>query len=413
MSDSLWSIISWILIVVLVGFSGLFSGLNLGLMGLDLNNLLIFKESDNWSHKVCATKIEPLRRTGNWLLCTLLLGNVVVNSGLTILLAEKSSGLIGLALSTFLITLFGEILPQALCSRYALQIGAKTIWIVKILMGLMAIIAYPISICLDWILGEEITEPYTNKELQKFVDIQAQSKYSEIDGSTSKMVKSVLRSKNEIVNKYMTKWDDVEWLNSNDKLTVNILEKISKNGYSRIPVFDDNMIYKGLLYAKDLILFDLNQSNDTMTVKQIINKIKHKPQLILSTNDTLQNALKKFVETKNHLAFVRDDIKNDETNKKIQILDETKEEEMESLCIDKEGKSDKYIGIITLEDVTEHILDEEFEDEYDDTDFNEFNVNQMRSLQSEASISPNIEQDNDVFDDDDDDETILLNKKIK
>lgn len=54
------------------------------------------------------------------MLCTLLVGNVMVNAGISILTADITSGVIGFVVSTVLITLFGEIIPQAICSRHAL-----------------------------------------------------------------------------------------------------------------------------------------------------------------------------------------------------------------------------------------------------------------------------------------------------
>ena len=169
-----WIVVEWILIAILVLMSGLFSGLNLGLMGLDPIGLQIVMASDNHKNRDCARKIEPLRKRGNWLLCTLLIGNVAVNSALSILLADKTSGITGFFVSTSIITVFGEIVPQALCSRYALEIGAKTIWIVWPLMWIMAVIAFPIAFLLDKLLGEELGTVYTNKELQKLVDIHAE-----------------------------------------------------------------------------------------------------------------------------------------------------------------------------------------------------------------------------------------------
>lgn len=67
-----------------------------------------------------ARKIAPIRANGNLLLCTLLLGNVAVNALLSILLADIAGGLIGFLVSTAVITIFGEIVPQSTCSRYAL-----------------------------------------------------------------------------------------------------------------------------------------------------------------------------------------------------------------------------------------------------------------------------------------------------
>ena len=131
-------------IIVLICFSGLFSGLTLGLLGLDLIGLEIVMEAGSEEEKEYASIIYPLRKNGNLLLCTLLLGNVAVNALLSILLADLTSGLVGFLVSTILIVIFGEIVPQASCSRYALYIGAKTVPLVKIILMCLYIFAKPI-----------------------------------------------------------------------------------------------------------------------------------------------------------------------------------------------------------------------------------------------------------------------------
>lgn len=86
-------IAEWIAIIILIILSGLFSGLNLGLMGLDPVDLEVVIAGKREPNSTYAKKIKPLRDQGNWLLCTLLLGNVAVNTALSILLADKSDAL--------------------------------------------------------------------------------------------------------------------------------------------------------------------------------------------------------------------------------------------------------------------------------------------------------------------------------
>lgn len=114
-------------------FSALFSGLNLGLMSLDRTELKasvkcvkkihfkkiiffclvkILKNTGTGKERKYAAKIQPVRDHGNFLLCSILLGNVLVNSTFTILLDSLSTGLIAVISSTILIVLFGEITPQ-------------------------------------------------------------------------------------------------------------------------------------------------------------------------------------------------------------------------------------------------------------------------------------------------------------
>merc|ERR1712086_37344 len=142
-------------IVFLIMLSGLFSGLTLGLLSLDVNQLEVVIEAGDPNQVKWATAILPVRKRGNWLLCTLLLGNVAVNALLSILLADMTGGLMGFLVSTALIVIFGEIIPQATCARYGLAIGYYTLPITLVIMACMSVGAYPISIALDYILGHE------------------------------------------------------------------------------------------------------------------------------------------------------------------------------------------------------------------------------------------------------------------
>ena len=131
-TDATFETFRWISIVLLVCMSGLFSGLTLGLLGLSALDLeILIQGSKDEATIKDAKKILTVRRDGNKLLCTLLFGNVLVNSAFTILLGESFGGLYGLIGSTFVIVIFGEIIPQAACHRYAIQVGARAVPIVK------------------------------------------------------------------------------------------------------------------------------------------------------------------------------------------------------------------------------------------------------------------------------------------
>ena len=156
--------VSWqqyVVIFILAIMSGMFSGLNLGLLGLDVKNLELltkgpFNDEDEAKTAEYANKILPIRRRGNLLLCTILLGNVTVNSGLSILMGDLTSGIWGLIISTAIITVFGEIIPQAICTRYGLFVGAHTTWFIYLFMFVTFPISFPISAILDKVLGEEV-----------------------------------------------------------------------------------------------------------------------------------------------------------------------------------------------------------------------------------------------------------------
>ena len=157
---------------VLIALAALFSGLTLGVLGLDLNELEIIKSAGAPTQRRQAALIQPVRAQGNLLLCTLVLGNIAVQSLTSIVLAGLTNGYVGFALSTALVFVFGEVAPQAVFTRYALAIGARAVPIVRALMFLFWPIAKPLALCLDYALGAEMGTSYSRAEFMKLVALQ-------------------------------------------------------------------------------------------------------------------------------------------------------------------------------------------------------------------------------------------------
>lgn len=100
------------IIVICLCFSSLFSGLNLGLMSMDRTELKILCNTGTEREKKYAKTIQPVRDHGNYLLCSILFSNVLVNSLFTILLDDLTTGVYAVIFATLAIVIVGEISPQ-------------------------------------------------------------------------------------------------------------------------------------------------------------------------------------------------------------------------------------------------------------------------------------------------------------
>ncbi|XP_053203264.1 unextended protein-like [Panonychus citri] len=326
-----------IAIIVLLCLTALFAGLNLGLMSLDKNELQVVAIKGSDSERAHAKAIGPLRRRGNFLLCTILLSNVCINATVTVLIEELTSGPIAVIASTLAITIFGDIVPQAICSRHGLAIGAKTIWIMYFFMLLTSPLSYPISKILDWCLGEEIGAVYDREKLMEFIRVTKD--YNKLEPSEVNIISGALELKRKTVAEIMTRLEDVFMLPISSRLDFETVSKIQKSGYSRIPVYrEDRKNIVALFYAKDLAFVD---PDDNMPLKTVIEYYKH-PLIFTFDDTTLDVALGAFKEGKSHLSFVRHLYDSDTSDPYYEV-----------------------IGVVTLEDVIEEILQTEIVDETD------------------------------------------------
>jgi len=327
--------------IFLLFMSGLFSGLTLGLLGLDPLSLKIVADGDT-DNAVYAQKVMPIRAKGNLLLCTLLLGNVAVNSALAILLANFAGGIVGFILSTGFIVIFGEIIPQAACSRYALYIGSKVIRIVQVLIFLIFPLGWPISKMLDWVLGDELGYVYTNRELRNLVELHTTQ--GDLPQESAKIMQGALDFSKLTVESVMTEWSNVFKLYSDTNLDFDALERIFKSGHSRVPVITRPTRHEapqviGLLFVKDLILLD---PEDELPIRNIIDTFHH-DLTHLDLETSVKAVMNEFLHGRSHLAIVRHKI-GQKNNGEIMY---------------------ENVGIVTLEDIIENILMMEIEDEFD------------------------------------------------
>ncbi|KAM6972594.1 metal transporter CNNM2 isoform 2-T2 [Aplochiton taeniatus] len=327
-----------IFISMLLCLSGMFSGLNLGLMALDPMELQIVQNCGTEKEKNYAKKIEPVRSQGNYLLCSLLLGNVLVNTTLTILLDDiAGSGLIAVVMSTIGIVIFGEIVPQAICSRHGLAVGANTIFLTKFFMLLTFPASYPVSKLLDYLLGQEIGTVYNREKLLEMLRVT--DPYNDLVKEELNIIQGALELRTKTVEDVMTPIRDCFMIPGDAILDFNTMSEIMESGYTRIPVFEgDRSNIVDLLFVKDLAFVDPDDSTPLKTITKFYSHPLH-----FVFNDTKLDAmLEEFKKGKSHLAIVQ--------------------------RVNNEGEGDPFyevLGIVTLEDVIEEIIKSEILDETD------------------------------------------------
>ncbi|VUZ41177.1 unnamed protein product [Hymenolepis diminuta] len=327
-----------ILIIILFSLSGLFSGLNLGLMALDKTELKIIESAGDPDEKRYAKIIRPVRERSNLLLCTILLGNVTVNTSLTILMDNLTgSGLFAVIVSTLGITTFGEIIPQAICSRHGLAIGAKTIWLTRFFMVLMFPVAFPISFLLDKILGEDIGQVYNKEKLG--VLLKEQQNAGLVAPDEMNIIAGVLNMSTKTVKDIMTPLSDAFMLPNTALLDFDTMNEIFSHGFTRIPMYEgDRKNIKAILNVKDLGFINADDKVPVATVCNFYNR----SIVVVPETTSLEAILKEFRQGKTHMAFVE--------------------------RIEPNGVGDPYqelVGLVTLEDVIEEIIQAEIVDETD------------------------------------------------
>jgi CBS domain containing-hemolysin-like protein len=169
-------IIIWMLIILCLIQSALFSGLTIGLLGLGRLRLEIEAEANNEN----AIKILQVRSDSNFLLTTMLWGNVGVNVLIAMLTDSVMAGTSAFLFSTFGITCFGEIAPQAYFSRNALALGAKLTPFVRFYQMLLYPVAKPTALILDWWLGKEKLELFREQAMRIMLEKHIESGKSDI-----------------------------------------------------------------------------------------------------------------------------------------------------------------------------------------------------------------------------------------
>ncbi|WP_185849311.1 gliding motility-associated protein GldE [Blattabacterium cuenoti] len=354
LEKTLYLVFYFALIIILLLFSALISGSETAFFCIEKKTIDRERKKNSYKGNI----VFKILREKKKLLATILISNNFSNIGIVILssylitefLQKKYlviynrfhipiNFLLEVVFLTFILLLFGEIIPKIYASKNNLRFA---IFMAKPLLILSKIL-YPISKIII-LISKSIEKKVTKKK--KMISVDQLSKALKITSSNQKNVKErqflqrIVDFGNTEIHQIMTPRIDMFALNRNTNFS-NVLELVRYQGYSRIPIYKDSIDdIEGVLFAKDLLPFIYDKNFEW-------NKLIHPPF---------------FVPEKKKI----DDLLNDFKKRKIHL----------AIVVDEYGGT---CGLITLEDVIEEIVGDII-DEFDEEDMSYSKLNQNNYL---------------------------------
>lgn len=342
MAPSTGAIFAAILAAILLLFSGFASGSEIAFFSLSPNDLNELEESNHDRDKQILALGEDSERT----LATILITNNLVNVAIIMLSTYFFAHLIDFGnavwleflvitvLLTFLLLLFGEIIPKVYCAQHALAMCRRFCGGITFLRKLF----YPVASVLirSGIWASKVVQKESHvlsvDDLEQALELTDEEELKE----EKNMLEGIVRFGDETAKEVMTSRQDVVDLDFRSKFP-DVIKCIVENNYSRIPVYQDSIDnVRGILYIKDLLPYLSKPAN--FRWQSLI-----RPPYFVPETKKIDDLLREFQENKVHIAIV----------------------------VDEFGGTS---GIITLEDILEEIVGE-INDEYDVEEKNYVRIN--------------------------------------
>ena len=355
------------LLVILLIFSGFISGSEVALFSLSKSE--IESKSDLKSFKIITNLLEK----PNKLLATILVANNLINIGIVILftkIGEVLFSAIGsplikffleIVVATFLILLFGEILPKIYASRNNISFSRIIAYPLRILDIIFSPISLPMQKFSNYIKNK-LAIQNSNISIDQISHALDLTRPEDTTKQEQKILKGIVNFGNIDTKEIMRPRIDIFALDSKLK-SEEIIKSITTTNHSRIPVFDENLDkIIGVLHIKDLLPF--------LDKKEFQWKELLREPLFIPENKKLDDLMLEFQEKKVHLAIV----------------------------VDEYGGTS---GLVSLEDVIEEIvgdISDEFDDDnllYSKIDDQNFIFDGKTSLHDLCRI---IKEDKNIFD---------------
>ncbi len=321
------TLFSFTLVAIFVLMAAICSGLNISLVSLDPQEL--GRKAKLGEPK--AKAIYPFRKNIHLSLASILLSNVAFASSAAIILGDAFNGFVAAAISTLLLVIFSELLPQALFTKNAMTIIYRLIP----LMRLMTVITYPVSkplqLVLDkWFGDGQKNTLHTRSELGLIISDHVQASNSELDDDEVEIIRGALQLSEKQVIDIMKPINEVFWIHQTADIDKALIGKIKEAGFSRVPIFNKALTECfGVLLMKELVDIDFDEE----TIK--LGDFRLHQTKTIGSRTALDTMFRHFISAKTHLMPVT------------------------------QGK--KIVGIITIEDLIEEIIGHEIIDESDRT----------------------------------------------
>jgi metal transporter CNNM len=313
-----------IAVIVLIFFSAICSGLNIAVMALDPADLRRKAKLGNKQAK----RVLPLRRTTHLTLASILLTNVAAVSATSLVLGQYFAGWLAGAISTLLIVVFGEVIPQALFANNPLIWASRFAPLLRVMVVITFVISKPLQLLLDKLF------PLTRAKLQSIhvlvliITENISSDSSELDEDEAEIMRGALLMSEKRVRDIITDIRHTYWLTPDTELDDARIDEMKAQGYSRIPIFNTSLTKcYGVLLMKDLVDVDFDEQ------RYLVSDLTLYPSQLVGSMTALDTMFRKFIANGTHLIPVE--------------------------------KDDRIVGIVTIEDLIEEIVGHEIEDETD------------------------------------------------
>ena len=291
----------YLVIVICLVFSGLFSGAEIAFFSLPETRLQTMKDEGRRAAKLALS----LRQNPQRLLSTILIGNNVVNltaAALISMVTLEHFGSEAVAIATGALTIFvlifGEIVPKTLCAKHApsaVQFFAYMIYWAEKLFSPALFLLEPLILKLTG--GRGLAVPFVTKEELKIM-IEAGGKAGVLETEKVEMIKNLFEFTELTAKDVMTPRIDTVVMDGNLPLD-EAKEDLFNTKHSRIPIYEDiRDNITGILYRTHALI-ELAQGNRASKLKELAL-----PPLFIPISKPVGDLLKQFQQEKRHLAMV-------------------------------------------------------------------------------------------------------------